>query len=111
MLQTCHANHEELIQIGRENRAEQGALQQRNALILLQIKNAVVEEKPAELTVVKTTFGQRLFEQRVTLDELVFAQAEFLACLLSTVLFCDMLCDEFAELCLRWFVVHLRHAF
>jgi hypothetical protein len=46
-----HANHEELVEVGGEDRQELAALDQRQRLVLGQLQDAVVEVQPGQLPV------------------------------------------------------------
>ena len=55
-------HHVELVEIGREDRQELGALEQRDTLgVLREIQHAVVECEPAQFTVGIASFG-KLFD-------------------------------------------------
>jgi hypothetical protein len=51
VVQARHADHEELVEVGRADRAELHALEQRDRLVLGQLEHARVELQPRELAV------------------------------------------------------------
>jgi len=59
-LESRNPDHEELIQIAREDREEVGALQRGKARVLGQLKHALIEREPAQLAVEKAVSGQEL---------------------------------------------------
>ena len=59
-LQARHPHHEELVQVGREDREEPGALQQRQRRVLRQLQHPLVERQPAQLPLREPVVGQRL---------------------------------------------------
>ena len=59
LLHPRHANHEELVEVGRVDRAELESLEERDALVLGQLQHAIVEVAPRELAVeVERVVGQ-----------------------------------------------------
>ena len=50
-LEAGHPDHEELVEVGREDRQEPHPLQQRDVLVLGQLEHALVEGEPGELAV------------------------------------------------------------
>ncbi len=67
-LQPGDPDHEELVEVGREDRQEVRALEQRLRAVLAEFEHALVEPEPAELTVEVAVGGQRLV---LDLDDLV----------------------------------------
>ena len=59
-LQTRHADHEELIEVVREDRGEARAFDDRQILVLGEFENALVELQPAELTIEEAVGGKWL---------------------------------------------------
>ena len=51
VVQAGHAHHEELVEVGRVDREELHALEQRRALVLGQLEHALVELEPGQLAV------------------------------------------------------------
>ncbi len=58
-LEARDAHHEELVQVGREDREEPDALQERLARVLRELEHALVECEPAQLAVGEPVVGQR----------------------------------------------------
>ncbi len=58
-LEAGDADHEELVQVGREDREEPHPLQQRLARVLRELEHALVEREPAQLAVGEPVVGQR----------------------------------------------------
>ena len=58
-LQAGHADHEELVEVVREDRGEARAFDDRQVLILGKLEDALVELQPAQLTVEETVIRQR----------------------------------------------------
>ena len=58
-IQPRHADHEELVEVVREDRGEARAFDDRQVLILGEFENALVELQPAQLTVEETVVRQR----------------------------------------------------
>ena len=54
-----HADHEELVEVVREDRGEARAFDDRQVLILCKLEDALVELQPAQLTVEETVIRQR----------------------------------------------------
>ncbi len=59
-LQTGDAHHEEFVEVVREDRGEACAFDDRQILVLGELKDALVEFQPAEFAVEETIFRQRL---------------------------------------------------
>ena len=83
-LETGHADHEELVEVAREDRGERGALDDRDVFVLRQFEHALVELEPAQLTVEEAVGRQRLF----TVERLAFV---------ALVRLCDMFGDLAAQ--------------
>ena len=60
-LQTCDANHEELVEVVREDRGEACAFDDRQIFVLGKFENSLVELQPAQLAVEEAVVRQRLF--------------------------------------------------
>ena len=58
-LQAGHADHEELVEVVREDRGEARAFDDRQVLILCKLEDTLVELQPAQLTVEETVVRQR----------------------------------------------------
>ena len=58
-LEAGDAHHEELVEVGGEDRQEVGALEQRDGRVLGQLEHALVEGEPAQLAVEVAVSGQR----------------------------------------------------
>ena len=58
-LQAGHPDHEELVEVGREDRQEPHALQQRDVPVLRQLEHPLVEREPGQLAVEEPVVGQR----------------------------------------------------
>ncbi len=58
-LEPCNANHEELVEVRREDGAELQALEQGDVLVLSELEDARVEVEPGELPVEKTLADAR----------------------------------------------------
>ena len=59
-LEAGHPDHEELVEVGREDRQEPHPLQQRDVRVLGQLEHPLVERQPGELAVEEPVVGQRL---------------------------------------------------
>ena len=60
-LQTCDANHEELVEVVREDRGEACAFDDRQIFVLGKFEDSLVELQPAQLAVEEAVVRQRLF--------------------------------------------------
>ncbi|OEI67462.1 hypothetical protein Cus16_2897 [Curtobacterium sp. ER1/6] len=67
-LQPGHPDHEELVEVRREDRQEVRALEERLRAVLTELEHALVEAQPAQLAVEVAVRGQRLV---LDLDDLV----------------------------------------
>ena len=56
-LQPGHPDHEELVEVGREDRQELRALQQRKVCVLGELEHALVERQPTQLAIDETVVG------------------------------------------------------
>ena len=59
-LEAGHADHEELVEVRGEDRAEIGAFEQRNVFVLGKLEDTLVELQPAEFAVEEPVWRQRL---------------------------------------------------
>ncbi len=60
-LEACHADHEELVQVVREDRGEACAFDDGQVFILSQFEDSLVELQPTQLAVEEAVVGKRLF--------------------------------------------------
>ncbi len=60
-LQARHADHEELVEVVREDRGEARALDDRQVLVLGELEDALVELQPAQFAVEEAVVRQRFF--------------------------------------------------
>ena len=56
--QPGHPHHEELVEVGREDRQELGAFQQRQVRVLGQFEDSLVERQPAQFAVDEAMLGE-----------------------------------------------------
>ncbi len=57
-LEACHPHHEELVEVGGEDRQELGAFQQRQVLVLGKLQHPLVEREPTQFTIDEPVFWQ-----------------------------------------------------